>query len=98
MTPMPVVHYLRAQSGRGSAAAPNLFVLTNVPQRPPLYILLESLNHDDALCAQVVPELTHIHLEPSDRLLLGTSSIARHVGELLIAQAIAQPDPSAALH
>jgi len=53
MTTMPVVHLLRVRSGRGNADAPNLFVLAHVPQRPPLYLLLESLNNDDGLYAPI---------------------------------------------
>jgi len=197
MTPLPVVHQLRARSGRGSADAATVLVLSNVPQRPPLYLLIDSLDADDTLCAnifaacvaaykssrasltggllavvraagravqsssanapcgisalvvndgeailaqvepgacwllrdgkllrypqesvwldanseesalrlmdgdlraQTEPELTRIALQPNDRLLLGSTSIARHVGELLIAQAIARDDPTAALH
>jgi DNA-binding beta-propeller fold protein YncE len=44
------------------------------------------------------PELTRIALQPGDRFLLGTTSIARDVGEFLIAEAMAQPNPAAALH
>ena len=53
MTTMPVVHLLRVRSGRGNADAPNLFVLDQIPQRPPLYLLLESLNADDGLYASI---------------------------------------------
>src|SRR5207237_7996174 len=53
MTTMPVVHLLRVRSGRGNADAPNLFVLDQIPQRPPLYLLLESLNPDDGLYAPI---------------------------------------------
>ncbi len=197
MTPLPVVHQLRARSGRGSTEAANVFALTNVPPRPPLYLFVDALDADDAVCAQIVtacttayksssasltgallavvraasrvaqsssanalcgmsalvvnggdailaqveptacwllregkllrypqesvwldansddkslqlmdgglrvqsePELTRITLQPNDRLLLGTTSIARNVGELLIAQAIARDDATTALH
>ncbi len=46
----------------------------------------------------VEPDLTRIPLQPGDRLLLASSCVARHVGDLLIAESIAQEDPSAALH
>lgn len=44
------------------------------------------------------PQLIRVPLSVGDRLMLGTSSIGREVGELLIAEALAQPDPSQALH
>lgn len=200
MTALPVIHSLRARHGRASPDAPNVLVIHDVPQRPPLYLLLECLNDNDSLttkmvaaCAdayrkargsltgalqaiiraadstlrqmplasvpicglsallisqdeallaqveptvcwllrdgrllrwpadsvwldestsdsllrqmsgglgreQVAPDLIRIPLQAGDRLLLGTISAARQVGELLIAQSLAREDAGAALH
>jgi len=57
-----------------------------------------ALRHLGGGLGQDEPELTRIALQPGDRFLLGTSSISRDVGEFLIAEALAQNNPAAALH
>jgi hypothetical protein len=57
-----------------------------------------ALRHLGGGLEQDEPELTRIALQPGDRFLLGTTSIARDVGEFLIAEAMSQPNPVAALH
>jgi hypothetical protein len=44
------------------------------------------------------PELTRIPLDAGERLLVANSALARQVGEAVIAGALAQDDPTAALH
>jgi DNA-binding beta-propeller fold protein YncE len=57
-----------------------------------------ALRHLGGGLGQDEPELTRIALQPGDRFLLGTTSISRDVGEFLIAEALAQINPVAALH
>ena len=57
-----------------------------------------ALRHLGGGLGQDEPELTRIALQPGDRFLLGTTSISRDVGEFLIAEALAQTNPVAALH
>jgi len=194
MSRQAAITRFRARNGQGSAGAPNILSVADVPQRPPLYLLVETTG-DDSLSAQIIfavdetyrrargsltgalqqvaraaadvlagapgtlcgltalivqkdeallaqsgpaacwllrdgqlmrfppesvwldadtpsdvlrymgggpgdtdPDLSRISLHRGDKLLIATSSVARDAGELLIAEAMAEADPGAALH
>ncbi|MBI5878226.1 MAG: hypothetical protein HZB53_11305 [Chloroflexi bacterium] len=82
MSRQAAITRFRVRNGQGSAGAPNILSVADVPQRPPLYVLVET-GADDALAARIIFAIDETYRRARGSLTGALQQVVRAAGQVL---------------